>query len=254
MRTSAIRISESYAIPQRQRVQLAKASSVFGHAQPEPDALGGHLEFTTWNGLPVTPADFRGRWTILYFGYARCKGTCVEVAPNIAAAASELRRRGIAARAAFIDLESPPPGKIRLGADHRGHGGHGSNWPQRYAMARLALRNRGKLDVLTGNRLQLSKATAAFHVLREHVPPRAGEEHYSINHGSMIYLIGPDTLVAGYGYHDMPVATTVALVRRLAKAERHPVDVAEVRRRFMRGSCGEDAEMAASMGHAHGAG
>ena len=252
MRRSAIRVSESYAISQRQRLQLAKATTVFGHAQPEPDALGGYLDFTSWNGLPVPAAAFRDQWTLLYFGYARCQGSCLEVAPKIADAAARLRQRGVRAKAAFVDLEAPPPGMIRFASAGQGHGQHGSNWPQRYAMAKLALGSRGRLEVLTGNRVQLSKATAAFHVLREHVPPRAGEENFSINHGSMIYLIGPDTLVAGYGYHDMPVATMVGLVRRLSQAERRPVDVAEVRRKFMRGSCGEDAAMAAMMSHAHG--
>lgn len=252
MRKTAIRVSESYAIPHRQRALLAKAQSVFGHAQPEPDALGGHFEFTRWNGQPVTTAHFRDHWTLLYFGYARCQGSCLAVAPNIAAAARMLRQRDVAAKATFVDIEAPPPGMIRLASDHRGHGGHGSNWPQRYAMASLALSSRGNLDVLTGSRFQLAQATAAFHVLREHVPPRAGEENFSINHGSMIYLIGPDTLVAGYGYHDMPVSTMVGLVRRLSKADRKPVDVAAVRRRFMRGSCGDDPEMASAMSHAHG--
>ncbi|MES2904845.1 MAG: SCO family protein [Pseudomonadota bacterium] len=254
MRQTAIRVSQSYVMSQRQRARLAKASNVFGHAQPDPDALGGHFDFATWNGLAVTAADFRDHWSLLYFGYARCKGSCLAVAPNIAAAAKALRQRGVAAKAVFVDLEPPPPGMIRLASGHHGHGQHGSNWPQRYAMARLALSSGGKLDVLTGNRFQLSKATAAFHVLREHVPPRPGEENFSINHGSMIYLIGHDTLVAGYGYHDMPVATMVDLVTRLSKADRHSVDLAAVRRRFMRGSCGEDAEMAASMAHAHGVG
>ena len=182
-----------------------KAQSDFGHAQPEPDALGGHFDFASWNGLPVSEADFRGRWTLLYFGYARCLGSCLAVAPAIAAAAKTLSQRGIAARAAFVDHRIAAGGDDPPRGDPGGHGQHGSNWPQRYAMARLALGSGGKLQVLTGSRFQLSQATAAFHVLREHVPPRAGEENYSINHGSMIYLVGPDTLVAGYGFHDMPV-------------------------------------------------
>lgn len=252
MRKSAILVSDSYAISPRHRAQLARAQSNFGHAQPEPDALGGHFDFTSWNGLPVTDADFRGRWTLLYFGYARCLGSCREVAPNIATAAKLLRQRGILARAAFVDIEPPPAGGIRLAAGHGSHGKHDSNWAQRYAMAGLAIKSRGNLNVLSGSRFQLSKATAAFHVLREHVPPRTGEENFSINHGSMIYLVGPDTLVAGYGFHDMSVATMAGLVGRLSKAARHPVDVAAVRRRFMAGSCGEDAEAAATMAHAHG--
>lgn len=252
MKQTAIRISDTYRISRRERTRLGRALHNYGHAQPDPDALGGHFDFATWSGQPVTAADFRGHWTLLYFGYARCLGSCRAVAPSIAAAAQQLRQSGIATRAAFVDIEPPPAGAIRLGADHVGHDKHDSNWPQRYAMAHLALKNRSNLDVLTGSRLQLSKATAAFHVLREHVPPRAGEKNFSINHGSMIYLVGPDTLVAGYGFHDMPVETMVGLVGRLRKAARRPVDLGAVRRRFMRGSCGEDAEMASTMAHAHG--
>lgn len=240
MTYSAIRLSETYAIPKSQRAVLAMADHVYGDAQPLPDELGGYFEFSDWRDRPVTSANFLGRWSFLYFGYSRCQGSCRSVAPMIANAAQQLRDRGLAAKAAFVDIEAAPVGitKIMTGDDAK-HG-HSNNWHKRFAMSELYADQKGKLDVLTGNRVQLAQATAAFHVLREHVPPRAGEDEMSINHSSIIYLIGPDTLVAGYGYHDAKSETLVDLVESLSKAKRKNIDLAAVRRRYIRGACGGD--------------
>ena len=116
---------------------------------------------------------------------------------------------------------------------------HDSNWTQRLAMARLAIFNGANLEVLTGSRFQLARATAAYHVLREHVPPRPDEDGLSINHSSSIYIIGPDTMVAGYGYHDMDVGTMAELVEHLSLADRNPIDRTAIRQRYITGICGE---------------
>jgi protein SCO1 len=240
MSYSAVRLSETYAIPQSQRAALAMADHVYGDAQPSPDELGGYFDFSDWRDRPVSSAHFLGRWSFLYFGYSRCQGSCRSVAPLIANAAYKLRKRGYAAKAAFVDIEVAPVGitKIITG-DDTSHS-HRNNWPKRFAMSELYASQKGRLDVLTGNRTQLAQATAAFHVIREHVPPRAGEDAMSINHSSIIYLIGPDSLVAGYGYHDAKSETLVDLVESLSKAERKIVDLAAVRRRYIRGACGGD--------------
>ncbi len=240
MKHSAIRLSESYAIAESQRAALSRADHIYGDAQLSPDELGGYFEYSDWRGKSLSEANFVGRWTFLYFGYARCLGSCRTVAPLIAEAASTLREKGHAAKAAFVDIESTPMGLAQIATKPGEPHQHGSNWSKRLAMAELALGHVGKLDVLTGNRAQLAKATAAFHVMREHVPPRAEEDNISINHSSMIYLIGPDTLVAGYGYHDMPVETMVGLVEQLSQAKRNTIDLAAIRRRYIRGACGGD--------------
>ncbi len=238
MNLSPIRLSESYVIPKKQRTMLAEANQIYGHAQPLPDELGGFFDFVDWRGDAVSNANFLGRWTFLYFGYSRCLGSCRTVAPLIAAAAQTLRDKGFAAKAAFVDIESPPVGAVNpIARDGETHV-HGSNWPKRFAMARLALSHRNQLDVLTGSRFQLSQATTAFHVIREHVPPRAQEVNLSINHSSMVYLIGPDTLVAGYGYHDMTREQMISLVEQLDSAQRARIDLAAIRRRYVRGMCG----------------
>ncbi len=242
MNLSPIRLSESYVIPAAQRTQMAAASHIYGDAQPSPDELGGFFDFTNWRGKAISNSHFVGRWTFLYFGYSRCHGSCLAVAPRIARAAKMLRGRGFSSKAAFVDIESPPvvavSPVIANGTDGAGNHPHGNNWDKRIAMARLALSHGNDLDVLTGSRFQLAQATAAFHVLREHVPPRPGEDNLSINHSSIIYLVGPDTLIAGYGYHDMAEAQMVSLVEQLNGAKRSKIDLAAIRKRYIRGACG----------------
>jgi protein SCO1/2 len=240
MKHAAVRLSESYAIAEGQRAMLARADQVYGDAQLSPDELGGYFGFSDWRGREIAESNFVGRWTILYFGYARCQGSCRTAVPLMTQAAHELREKGHSARAVFVDIESPPMGLAQMVTKANEPHGHGNNWSKRLAMAELALGNVGKLEVLTGSRAQLARATAAFHVMREHVPPRPEESDISINHSSMIYLIGPDTLVAGYGYHDMTSETMVSLVEQLSKAKRNPIDLAAIRRRYIRGACGGD--------------
>lgn len=241
MRHSAIRISNSYEVSQAWRASLAKGKQVFGAAKVSPDEMGGYFDLRDWRGQPISRDYFLGRWTFLYFGYSRCMGSCRVAAPVMARGAEILRARGFSARAAFVDIETQPvstPQMIVAGED--GHE-HASNWPMRFAMSQLFDDHGGRLDVLTGSRAQLARATTAFHVLREHVPPRSGEDGGSINHSSMIYLIGPDMLVAAYGYHDVGPDMLVLLVEQLDKAERNDIDFAAIRRRYFLGACGSEA-------------
>lgn len=238
MRHTAIRISDSYAVNDLARARLGEARHRYGAAQVSPDEMGGYFDFIDWRGRRISQDDFRGRWTFLYFGYSRCRGSCREAAPTLAAAARGLRKKGIAARAAFVDIETPPVAPVtRIDAGARGHA-HAVNWPMRYAMAQLYRDHRGQMDVFTGSRAQLTAATQAYHVLREHVPPAPGENGMSINHSSTVYLIGPDTLIAAYGYHDMGAAALQGLVHDLSLAERRTIDLEAARARYLRGACG----------------
>lgn len=190
-----------------------------GYPAPlSPDRLAGAFEFSDVQGRRVTAAEFEGRWTLLFFGYSRCRSSCPVTIPKIVEAARSLRLRGIEARAIFVDLESPPLGLTRRSAGPTSPvpASHTHSDMNRIAAMR-ALTNGygGDLLIVSGTRGQLAKATRAFMVAREHTPPREGEEGHSINHSSRIYLIAPDTSVAGYTYHDADPATLVATIARL---------------------------------------
>jgi protein SCO1 len=188
-----------------------------------PDKLGGSYEFLDLKNRRVTAADFKGHWTLLFFGYARCRGNCPVATPKIVKAARMLRGQGIETRAVFVDIEAPPQQMISRATgmtvplDGHGHG-HG-DMNRIAAMRGLAGTWGDELTVLTGTRLQLSNAARAFMVAREHKPPRNGEKGHSIDHSSRIYFVAPDTKVAGYGYHDADPAKLVATIARLSKKE-----------------------------------
>ena len=189
-----------------------------------PDKLGGAYEFIDLKDRRVTAADFKGQWTLLFFGYARCKGSCPMATPKIVKAAKMLRDKGVKARAVFVDIEAAPQQMVsRVSGANKpvdGHAhGHG-DMVRTAAMRGLAGTWGGDLTVLTGTRLQLSNAARAFKVAREHKPPRKGETGHSIDHSSRIYFVGPDTKVAGYGFHDADPADLVATVAKLSKKAR----------------------------------
>lgn len=114
---------------------------------------------------------------------------------------------------------------------------HGANWEKRLAMRALATEHREDLMVLTGNRKQLSEAGIAYHVIREHVPPRPQEKGHSINHSSMIYFIAPDTTVAGYGYHDSNSAILSGTIVALSKAKKIRATLGLSNRRLVGRGC-----------------
>jgi protein SCO1 len=186
-----------------------------GYEPPSPEQMGGAYSFSDVNGGPVAAADFEGAWTLLFFGYSRCRGSCPIAIPKIIQVAHRLRDQGLDARAVFVDIDSPPLGMIRrrngAGPVHADH-----DLDRIAAMRALAKRFGGELRVLNGTRSQLSAAARAFKVAREHTPPRNGEEGHSINHSTMIYFIAPDTKVAGYGYHDADLEELTSAMMKLA--------------------------------------
>lgn len=196
-----------------------------GAVAPRAAQLGGTFAFSDTAGREIAQAEFRGRWTLLFFGYSRCRASCPIAIPKIVRTAALLRQSGIAARAMFVDIDVPPlgimrfrrPGAAAAMAGHAGHAhGHGE-LDRVAAMRALAKAYDGKLIVATGTRAQLSAATRAFSVAREHIPPRPGELGHSINHSSLIYFLAPDTRVAGYGMHDQSVTDLEQAVRRMAR-------------------------------------
>jgi cytochrome oxidase Cu insertion factor (SCO1/SenC/PrrC family) len=194
-----------------------------GYAAPvSPEKLGGAYEFSDTTGRPVTAEDFKNHWTLLFFGYSRCKASCPVATPKMVKAARSLRDRGIEARAVFVDIDAPPLGFVRRssGTSSLVNGHSHADMNRVAAMRALARSYDGQLTVLSGTRGQLANATRAFMVAREHTPPREGEQGHSINHSSRIYFIAPDTKVAGYGYHDSDPEHLAESVAKLSKLYR----------------------------------
>lgn len=192
----------------------------YGHLPPNPDQLGGTFNFTTIAGVNVNAQAFKGHWTLLYFGYARCTDSCPTAIPVIIEAAKALREGGLETRSVFVDIEAPAIGNLRRRNVGNGdHPTHAHEIDRKRALQTLQANFGPDLQILTGSRGQLSAATVAFQVAREHIPPRDGERGHSINHSSLIYMLDPRARVAGYGYHTSTPNVLVETVKKLKRTK-----------------------------------
>jgi len=150
-------------------------------AQPVPKAgtdgaplavgIGGPFALVDQAGKPVTDRDFRGRYLLVFFGYANCPGICPTALKAMAGALDELGGDG--ARVAPILITVDPA----------------HDTPENLAPAVAKIHPR--LIGLTGSRAQLTAAAAAYGVESKPVgTSRDGIEMFS--HGSLVYLMGPD--------------------------------------------------------------
>lgn len=216
------------------RVETASDADRHGHAYVpvRPESLGGQLTLQTLDGAPFTLDNLRGSWSLVYFGYSRCRSACPIGLVNVAEAVTQLRRSGFAPKAVFVDVEAPPATAPRIRRamtqqEIAAQGPHDLHTDPRMraihesaiaAARETAARYRDRVTVLTGSRGQLRNAVEAFRVRREHVPARDGEQGHSINHTTMVYVLDPTGKVKGYLYHDAAAEDMVRLVRQLARA------------------------------------
>jgi protein SCO1 len=65
------------------------------------------FHLTQANGRPLTLADWRGQWTLVYFGYASCPDVCPTTLATFKSVESELKKRNLADkfRVDFISVD-----------------------------------------------------------------------------------------------------------------------------------------------------
>ncbi len=66
------------------------ATPEFTTETPVGLALGGPFQLTDDHGRPVTDADYRGRWMLVYFGYTNCPDACPLTLQKLTAALKDL--------------------------------------------------------------------------------------------------------------------------------------------------------------------
>ena len=136
-----------------------------------PFDIGGPFTLTDQNGKPRSDTDFRGRFTLVFFGYANCRSICPVGLGRMAAALDDLGPQGdkIQPLLISVDPEHDTPENMRqkLGKIHP------------------------RLLGLTGTAEQLQAVAKAYQVEAKQVSvdPK-GKPIFA--HGSYIYLMGPD--------------------------------------------------------------
>ena len=132
-------------------------------------AIGGPFTLTDQNGAVRSDADFRGRYTLVYFGYTNCPDVCPTTLVVMAEALKRLGPAGDGIVPIFISVD-----------------------PARDTPAVLKnyLASFGPQFVgLTGSAQAIAKVAKAYRVYYRRQPEKAG---YSVDHSNYIFLMGPD--------------------------------------------------------------
>ncbi len=133
-------------------------------------AIGGPFTLENGNGQAVTDRSFRGKYMLVYFGYTYCPDVCPTTLQSIANAMDALGSKANDVVPVFITVD---PWR---------------DTPQ--VVKRYAAAFSSRLVGLTGTPEEIDKAERAYHVYAaKHV---IGPNEYSMDHSSVIYLMGKD--------------------------------------------------------------
>ncbi|MDE0410426.1 MAG: SCO family protein [Alphaproteobacteria bacterium] len=171
---------------------------------PPLEALfGGPFALTDHNGRTVTDGTFRGRFTLLYFGYTFCPDLCptnlLTMAEAVEALGPEQAER-VQPLFVTVDPERDDPAALR---DYMAHFG------PRF----LGLR---------GTPAQTRAVLKAWRIHRRKVPSGAGADadDYLVDHATLTFLMGPDGRFRTLFPHDTRAEKMTATLRRYLAAER----------------------------------
>jgi cytochrome oxidase Cu insertion factor (SCO1/SenC/PrrC family) len=172
----------------RERLLPAGATSV-GRA-----LVGGPFALTDQNGKRVTDKDFRGRYTLVFFGFTMCPDVCPSALQVMAAALDKLGAKGQQLTPVFITVD-----------------------PERDTPAQLAGYVKSfhpRLVGLTGTPADIEAVTKAYRVYVKKVSDPKSSAGYTFDHSAIIYLMGPD---GAYLAHFTHATSPDAMAERLGK-------------------------------------
>ena len=156
--------------------------------------VGGPFQLTDQTGKRVTDKDFRGRYTLVFFGFTNCPDICPSALQVMAAALDQLGPKGQAVTPLFISVD-----------------------PERDSPRELATYVKSfhpRLVGLTGTPEEIEAVTKAYRVYVKKVADTRSSAGYSFDHSAIIYLMGPD---GAYVTHFTATTSADAMAERLAK-------------------------------------
>jgi protein SCO1/2 len=133
--------------------------------------IGGPFTLQNGDGQTVTDRDLRGHYLLIYFGYTSCPDVCPTTLTQIANALDALGAKGRDVQPVFITVD---PARDTPKVVHD------------YATA-FSPRILG----LTGTSGQIAKVAREYKVYYVAHTPADGKD-YSVDHSSVVYLMGPD--------------------------------------------------------------
>jgi protein SCO1/2 len=134
--------------------------------------VGGPFTLVSGDGHTVTDRDFRGKYLLVYFGYAYCPDVCPTTLNAVAGALDKLGNTADRLQPLFItvDPRRDTPAVIK-----------------QYAAAFSP-----RLQGLTGTPAEIATVAKEYRVYYAEHRTGPGPNDYSMDHSSILYLMGPD--------------------------------------------------------------
>ena len=136
-----------------------------------PAGIGGPFTLQDGNGKPVTDRDFRGQYMLVYFGYTFCPDVCPTTLNAVADAMDKLGPASNRVRPLFITVDPARDTPAVVKQYAAAFGSH--------------------ITGLTGTADEIAKVAKAYRVYYAEHRTGPGPNDYSMDHSSILYLMGP---------------------------------------------------------------
>jgi cytochrome oxidase Cu insertion factor (SCO1/SenC/PrrC family) len=177
-------------VPQiRERVVGSRMQKSVGQA-----LVGGPFTLTDHTGKHVSDTDFRGRNMLLFFGFTYCPDICPTALQVMAATMDKLGPKADRVVPLFITVDPD------------------RDTPEQ--LAQYVATFHPKLLGLTGTREEIDTVLKAYRVYAQKVEDPKSTAGYTMNHSTIVYLMGPD---GQYRTHFTHATSVEAMYERLSK-------------------------------------
>jgi protein SCO1/2 len=143
-----------------------------GNGGNSPISIGGPFTLQDGSGKPVTDRDFRGKYMLVYFGYTFCPDVCPTTLTAVADAMDKLGPAAARIRPLFITVDPK------------------RDTPQ--VVKQYAAAFGPNITGLTGTPEEVATAAKEYRVYYAEHRTGPGPNEYSMDHSSVLYLMGPD--------------------------------------------------------------
>lgn len=170
-----------------------------GETKPLPFAtlFGGPFELVDHHGAVRRDSDFHGQFVLVSFGYTHCPDICPTTLQLVTEAMDLLGDAGARVQPIFVSID-PARDDVASLASYMAH-------------------FHPRLLGLTGSEAQVRAAAKVYKLHRRKVilPDAGGPDDYLVDHGSMLYLMGPDGgFVTLFHFRQANAETVAATIAR----------------------------------------
>lgn len=135
-------------------------------------SIGGPFTLTDGAGREITDAAFRGKYVLVYFGYTFCPDVCPTTLTQVEDALGKLGPKAKRLQALFITVDPKRDTPAVVGAYAKAFG--------------------PGIEGLTGTPEQIARVAREYRVYYAEHRTGPGPGDYTMDHSSILYLMGPD--------------------------------------------------------------